>query len=96
MGGYISPVSDAYKKPDLANWRHRVNMCRLACQDSGWIYVDHWEASQREYVYTVDVLRHFDKELNEVRGGCQMEDSKYARTIPNGWGRARRTGKLTR
>lgn len=79
MGGYITPVSDAYDKPDLVNWRYRVNMCRLACADSDWIDVDHWEASQEKYVYTADTLRHFDRELNETLGGCSVEDGERLR-----------------
>lgn len=74
MGGYISPVSDGYNKPDLVNWKDRVNMCKLAIEDSPWLEVDTWEASQPEYVYTIDTLRNFDRQLNEVGGGCVTED----------------------
>lgn len=35
IGGYFSPVSDAYAKPGLAAWHHRVKMCELAVQHSG-------------------------------------------------------------
>ena len=65
MGGYISPVSDAYAKPGLATWNHRVRMCELATQDSSWIMVDPWEASQSVYIRTAKVLDHFHEELAE-------------------------------
>jgi nicotinamide mononucleotide adenylyltransferase len=38
IGGYLSPVGDAYKKAGLASAHHRINMCQLAVQDaSSWI-----------------------------------------------------------
>ena len=38
IGGYLSPVGDAYKKAGLASAHHRINMCQLAVQDaSTWI-----------------------------------------------------------
>lgn len=45
IGGYFSPVSDAYDKPGLAAWEHRVEMCELAVEGSGWLMVDHWEGT---------------------------------------------------
>jgi nicotinamide mononucleotide adenylyltransferase len=57
IGGYFSPVSDAYAKPGLAASFHRVKMCELAVQESSWIMVDHWvrqthTGSFTERVYT--------------------------------------------
>jgi nicotinamide mononucleotide adenylyltransferase len=74
IGGYFSPVSDAYAKPGLAPWFHRVAMCSLACRDSTWIMVDSWEPSQPNYIRTARVLDHFNEQLNNVYGGFTLED----------------------
>ncbi|KAB2580968.1 Nicotinamide mononucleotide adenylyl transferase [Lasiodiplodia theobromae] len=71
VGGYLSPVGDAYKKAGLASAEHRINMCNLAVADSSWISVDQWEPLHKEYLPTAKVLDHFDHELNEVRGGIE-------------------------
>jgi nicotinamide mononucleotide adenylyltransferase len=72
MGGYVSPVSDQYKKPGLLSAPHRVNMCTLATEEtSRWLMVDPWEAFQ-SYQRTAVVLDHFDYEINTVLGGAQM------------------------
>jgi nicotinamide mononucleotide adenylyltransferase len=71
VGGYMSPVSDAYKKVGLAPAPHRVNMCALAVGASKWVDVDPWEAVQPDYVLTAKVLDHFDHEINGVLGGVE-------------------------
>ncbi|KAF2198424.1 Nucleotidylyl transferase [Delitschia confertaspora ATCC 74209] len=72
IGGYFSPVGDAYKKAGLASAQHRINMTRIAVQDSStWISVDPWEPLHKEYLPTVKVLDHFEYELNEVMGGIE-------------------------
>ncbi|KAF8653315.1 hypothetical protein AX16_004015 [Volvariella volvacea WC 439] len=77
MGGYLSPVSDMYKKPGLLNAHHRVNMCSLATEESAnWMMVDSWEAFQ-SYQRTAVVLDHFDYEINAVLGGVQTEDGEH-------------------
>ena len=77
MGGYLSPVSDMYKKPGLLNAHHRVNMCTLAAeQTSSWLMIDSWEAFQN-YQRTAVVLDHFDYEINTVLGGVQTEDGEH-------------------
>ncbi|KAI9666137.1 MAG: hypothetical protein M1821_004072 [Bathelium mastoideum] len=77
VGGYLSPVGDAYKKAGLASAHHRINMCQLAIQDaSTWIMVDAWEPLQSEYQPTARVLDRFDHELNEVHGGIQVGGQK--------------------
>jgi len=69
VGGYLSPVSDDYKKAGLLNSHHRVAMCALAAeQSSSWIMVDSWEAFQ-SYQRTAVVLDHFDYAINTVLGG---------------------------
>ncbi|KAF2267329.1 nicotinamide mononucleotide adenylyltransferase 1 [Lojkania enalia] len=70
VGGFFSPVGDAYKKAGLASAHHRINMTRIAVRESSsWIGVDPWEPLHKEYLPTVKVLDHFDYELNEVMGG---------------------------
>ncbi|MCJ1364465.1 hypothetical protein MMC16_003576 [Acarospora aff. strigata] len=72
IGGYLSPVSDAYKKAGLASAEHRIRMCGIAVdQTSDWLMVDPWEAIQKEYQPTAVVLDHFDHEINTVRGGVE-------------------------
>lgn len=84
IGGYFSPVSDAYKKDGLAPARHRLNMVRKACEETSdrWD-VDPWEASRKEYTPTAAVLDHFDYEINTRAGGIRVTgnegDGKEAR-----------------
>jgi len=74
IGGYFSPVSDAYNKPGLASAPHRVKMCLLATDGespfdkSDWLMVDEWEARQSEFQRTAKVLDHFDEHLNKFGG----------------------------
>ncbi|XP_022965146.1 nicotinamide/nicotinic acid mononucleotide adenylyltransferase isoform X3 [Cucurbita maxima] len=43
IGGYMSPVNDAYKKKGLISSEHRIKLCELACRSSEYIMVDPWE-----------------------------------------------------
>ncbi len=79
VGSYLSPVSDAYKKPALARAHHRMAMCELAVSRTD-IMVDPWEALRCEaatgepvYTSTVDVLHHVDHEINRD-GGVETSD----------------------
>lgn len=83
VGGYLSPVSDAYKKAGLASAEHRLNMCEIACQNSGFVMVDPWEAVQKEYQPTANVLDHAENEINVLRGGITTMNGgrKHARII---------------
>ncbi|EPQ62906.1 BgtA-20973 [Blumeria graminis f. sp. tritici] len=75
MGGYISPVSDFYKKAGLVDSCHRLQMCELAVnEDQGWLMVDSWEAIQSRYMPTAQVLDHFEHEINQVCGGAIKPD----------------------
>lgn len=77
VGGYLSPVSDAYRKAGLASAEHRVAMTRIATeQSSTWLDVDPWEAIQKEYQPTALVLDHFEHEINGVQRGIATEDGK--------------------
>jgi nicotinamide mononucleotide adenylyltransferase len=80
VGGFFSPVGDAYKKAGLASAQDRINMTRIAVQDSSsWIGVDPWEPLHKEYLPTVKVLDHFDHELNEVMGGIEDANGQKRR-----------------
>jgi len=79
VGGYMSPVSDAYKKAGLAPAKDRINMCRLAVASSTWADVDPWEANEPDYVLTAKVLDHFDHEINDVLGGVEDVDGNKVR-----------------
>ena len=52
LGGYISPTHDVGIQRKLSitptTWQHRLQMCRLAVQDSSWIMVDDWQISQEQ------------------------------------------------
>ncbi|KAL8834610.1 MAG: hypothetical protein Q9170_003686 [Blastenia crenularia] len=77
IGGYLSPVSDAYRKAGLASAEHRVAMTRIATeQSSTWLDVDPWEAVQKEYQPTALVLDHFEHEINVVQHGIATEDGE--------------------
>ncbi|KAJ7772120.1 hypothetical protein DFH07DRAFT_866351 [Mycena maculata] len=77
VGGYLSPVSDKYKKPGLLSAQHRVNMCTLGAEDtSSWLMVDSWEAFQ-DYQRTAVVLDHFDYHINNVLGGVRTTDGEH-------------------
>jgi nicotinamide mononucleotide adenylyltransferase len=63
LGGYLSPVNDAYKKKDLISGIHRVRMCELACKSSSFVMVDPWEANQSSYQRTLTVLSRIQNSL---------------------------------
>ena len=60
--GILSPVSDSYKKTDLAKAGDRVAMCRLAVLDSPWLEVSTWEVDQDSFTPTLEALRHIKAE----------------------------------
>lgn len=57
MKGIISPVGDKYKKKGLIGACHRLEMARLATENSDWITVNDWESQQSEWVETAKVVR---------------------------------------
>ncbi|XP_024960028.1 nicotinamide/nicotinic acid mononucleotide adenylyltransferase isoform X2 [Cynara cardunculus var. scolymus] len=56
VGGYMSPVNDAYQKKGLIPAEHRIAMCQLACKSSELIMVDTWEAKQSSFQRSLTVL----------------------------------------
>lgn len=63
LGGYMSPVNDAYAKPGLAPARHRLHMADLAAAGSKLIMVDGWEAQQPGYCRTLTVMQRIRRVL---------------------------------
>ncbi|KAK7854313.1 nicotinamide/nicotinic acid mononucleotide adenylyltransferase, partial [Quercus suber] len=45
IGGYMSPVNDAYKKRGLLSAEHRIQLCHLASKSSKFAMVDPWEVN---------------------------------------------------
>ena len=87
VGKYLSPVSDAYGKASLVPACHRIAMCTVAAEgerssSGSRIMVDPWETLREDcegnaiYTRTVDVLRHFDHEINDVLGGVEAADGR--------------------
>ncbi|KAJ9672413.1 hypothetical protein PVL29_025863 [Vitis rotundifolia] len=65
IGGYMSPVNDAYKKRGLISAEHRIQMCDLACKSSEFVMVDPWEANQSTFQRTLMVLSRIKCSLCE-------------------------------
>ncbi|TXG53252.1 hypothetical protein EZV62_022421 [Acer yangbiense] len=65
IGGYLSPVNDAYKKKGLISAEHRIQLCNLACKSSKFIMVDPWEANQNSFQRTLTILSRIKKFLSE-------------------------------
>ncbi|QSL66030.1 hypothetical protein MERGE_003167 [Pneumocystis wakefieldiae] len=65
---------DGYKKEGLVGSKDRLEMCKLACEEtSSWLMVDAWEELQKQHTRTAIVLDHFNYEINEIRGGALMK-----------------------
>jgi nicotinamide mononucleotide adenylyltransferase len=67
VGGFLSPVHDAYGKAGLVPARHRIRMCELGSESSDWIAVTGWETRQDKWNRTVEVLAVYEKALNESK-----------------------------
>ena len=72
IGGFLSPVSDEYKKTGLVAAKHRLEMCRLAVRDSDWVNVDAWETEQSSYSPSLRVLSSLKLRLDKVCSGVQV------------------------
>ncbi|XP_049304427.1 nicotinamide/nicotinic acid mononucleotide adenylyltransferase 1 isoform X2 [Bactrocera dorsalis] len=66
IGGIMSPVHDAQRKPGLVAGTHRLAMLRLALRTSNWIRVSDWELQQPQWTPTVDVLQYHKDCINNV------------------------------
>ncbi|GAQ77772.1 Nicotinate/nicotinamide mononucleotide adenyltransferase [Klebsormidium nitens] len=67
LGGYMSPVNDAYGKKGLLPAHHRIAMCRLAAADSDLLMVDPWEALQADFQRSIKVLKRIQQGVNAAR-----------------------------
>lgn len=77
--GIISPVGDGYKKKGLIEVKHRLEMARLASEDS-WVSVDSWEGLQPEWVETCKVIRHHYNEVISVeQNNDDVDTVKYGK-----------------
>ncbi|KAF7144950.1 hypothetical protein RHSIM_Rhsim04G0012600 [Rhododendron simsii] len=65
IGGYMSPVNDAYKKRGLISAKHRIELCHRACRSSEFIMVDPWEANQITFKRTLTLLCRIKSSLVE-------------------------------
>ncbi|XP_024170163.1 nicotinamide/nicotinic acid mononucleotide adenylyltransferase isoform X2 [Rosa chinensis] len=65
IGGYISPVNDAYNKRGLISAEHRIQLCHLACKSSEFVMVDPWEARQSTFQRCLTVLSRIKGFLSE-------------------------------
>ena len=76
IGGYLSPVSDAYQRPGLASGTDRARMCKLAADKLPWLMVDDWECTRPGYTPTAEVLKHFAYHINNhlAQYGSQMQE----------------------
>ena len=70
--GIFSPVADYFGKKDLLTAMHRFKMLDMATKYSKWMRADDWECSQEKWTRTLQVLRHYQEELEE-----KYSDSKF-------------------
>ena len=79
LGGYISPVNDAYGKPGLLPSQHRIAMCQLGSAESELVMVDTWEASQAEAQRSLVVLQRIQAAVQEhYRSSAAVADGQLA------------------
>jgi nicotinamide mononucleotide adenylyltransferase len=68
VGGFLSPVHDAYGKSSLVEAQHRVAMTQHATSDSDWIDVSSWETDQCRWARTAEVLIKHQEFFNSTLG----------------------------
>lgn len=66
VGGFVSPVHQAYGKKSLVDMYHRANMMTVALHDSEWIAVDTWECAQDAWTRTALVMDRYQAELDRL------------------------------
>ncbi|CAF3562726.1 unnamed protein product [Rotaria socialis] len=68
-GGYVSPTHDAGIERKLSvlptTWQHRLEMCRLAVEDSSWIMVDGWQIAQEKNQGAQQAKQHLNDFLRK-------------------------------
>ena len=65
-GGFLSPVSDHYKKAGLAAFAPRLRICDAALATNDWISADSWEGLQPQYTRSYIVLSHVAAAVKQV------------------------------
>ena len=78
VGGYMSPVHDAYTKPGLLPAAHRLQMCRAAASTHPRLMVDPWEAAQPEAQRSLLVLRRVEVALLQAQQQVAPQDAATA------------------
>lgn len=66
VGGFLSPVHDAYGKSSLIPMHHRYAMCVAAVQHSSWLSVQQWEMKQKGWTTTAETLCKYQEALNRA------------------------------
>lgn len=66
---FISPVNDAYKKPGLAPFPIRKQICdaALSTPENSWISLHPWEGQQQQFVPTYVVMKEIYEELKKSK-----------------------------
>ena len=68
LGGFASPVADAYGKKGLVPAGHRVAMVERALESSEWVACDSYEASLDHWTKTRPSLEHFQEQVDRHCG----------------------------
>jgi nicotinamide mononucleotide adenylyltransferase len=66
IGGFLSPVHDAYGKSSLIPQEHRLSMCEAATNSSKWLSVQQWELKQQGWTTTAETLCKYQEALNRA------------------------------
>uniref|UniRef100_A0A0K0ELY1 Nicotinamide-nucleotide adenylyltransferase n=1 Tax=Strongyloides stercoralis TaxID=6248 RepID=A0A0K0ELY1_STRER len=65
--GFLSPVSDYYKKKGRISSKHRIKMLDLALQNSSWLSVHTWEAKRDTWSRSIEVISQLYKEYSDIK-----------------------------
>ena len=68
-GGFLSPVSDHYKKDGLAPFAPRMKICDAALSKNAWVAADPWEGMQPQYTRSYIVLSHIMESVKATYAG---------------------------
>jgi hypothetical protein len=66
IGGFLSPVHDAYGKSSLIPQKLRYDMCVAAVKNSSWLSVQEWEMKQKGWTTTAETLCKYQEALNRA------------------------------
>uniref|UniRef100_A0A0N4ZTR3 Nicotinamide-nucleotide adenylyltransferase n=1 Tax=Parastrongyloides trichosuri TaxID=131310 RepID=A0A0N4ZTR3_PARTI len=64
--GFLSPVSDSYKKKGMIPSEHRIEMLRLGVKNSDWLKIHTWEAERDCWSRTIEVVNRIKEEYNHI------------------------------